>query len=144
MQAHYIKVEWTDDPIVYGKLEGDDHTYFEYLHATPHHSDSPIQTYSPTQLSLFDFDHPLHDNVNDALAWIGDRTLQAEICQQRRGKMWIANAEKELQEAQDNLWKLRLAHNGCARRLAHAQAYFQLGTANKKQLSNLVTEYLAK
>ena len=32
MQVHYIMVEWTDDPIVYGKLEGDDHTYFKYLH----------------------------------------------------------------------------------------------------------------
>ena len=58
MQAHYIKIEWTDDPIVYGKLEGDDHTYFEYIHATPYYSNHPVRTYTPTQLALFDFDHP--------------------------------------------------------------------------------------
>ena len=76
MQAHYIKVKWTDNPIVYGKLKGDEHTYFKYLHATPYHSDNPVFTYNPTQLSLFDFDHPLHNDVDDAMAWIGDHTLQ--------------------------------------------------------------------
>ena len=79
MQAHYIKIEWTDDPIVYGKLEGDPHTYFEYIHATPYYTDQPIRAYTPTQLSLFDFDHPLCNDVDDAMAWIGDRTLQGEI-----------------------------------------------------------------
>ena len=52
MQAHYIKIEWMDDPIVYGKLEGDDHTYFEYIHATPYYSDHPVRAYTPTQLTL--------------------------------------------------------------------------------------------
>ena len=144
MQAHYIKVEWTDNPIVYGKLEGDDHTYFEYLHAPPYHSDNPICAYSPTQLSLFDFNHPLHNDVNDAMAWIGDCTPQAEVVQWQRGKICITNAEKELQEAQDNVWRLWLECDSCTRRLAHTQAYFRLGTANKKQLNSLVTEYLAR
>ena len=144
MQVHYIKIEWTDDPIVYGKLEGDDHTYFEYLHATPYYSDKPVRAYSATQLSLFDFDHPLRNDVDDAMAWIGDRTLQAEMVRHRRTKMRMPNAEKEVQEAQDNLWRLQLELDGCNRRLAHANAYFRLGTANKKRLNTLVTEHLAR
>ena len=42
MQALYINIEWTDDPIVYGKLEGDPHTYFEYIHTTPYYSDNQV------------------------------------------------------------------------------------------------------
>ena len=137
MQAHYIKIEWTNDHIVYGKLEGDEHTYFKYIHATP------VRTYNPAQLSLFNFNHPLCNDIDDAMAWIGDHTLQAEIVQ-RRGKIRIEHAEKELQEAQDNIWRLRLEYDSCTRQLAHAQAYFQLGMANKKWLSNLVMEYLAR
>ena len=144
MQAHYIKIKWTDDPIVYGKLEGDPHTYFEYIHATPFYSDKPTRTYTPTQLSLFDFDHPLHNDIDDAMAWIGGRTLQAELVRRRRGKICLEHAEMELKEAEDNVWRLRLKYDSCARRLAHANAYFQLGTANKKRLNNLVTEHLAR
>ena len=144
MQAHYIKIEWTDDPIVYGKLKDDPHTYFEYIHATPYYTDQPIRAYTPTQLSLFDFDHPLRSDVDNAMAWIGDRTLQGEIVRRRRGKIRIDHAEKELQEAQDNVWRLRLEYDSCAKQLSNANAYFRLGTANKKRLSNLVTEYLAR
>ena len=144
MQAHYIKIEWTDDPIVYGKLEDDPHTYFEYIHATPYYTDQPIRANTPTQLSLFDFNHPLCNNVDDAMAWIGDRTLQGEIVRRRRGKICIEHAEKELQEAQDNVWRLRLEYDSCAKRLSNTNTYFRLGTANKKRLSNLVTEYLAR
>ena len=39
--------------------------------------------------------------------------------------------KKDLKEAEDNLWKLQLAQDGCARQLALTQAYFRLGTANK-------------
>ena len=144
MQAHYIKIEWTDDPIVYGKLEDNPHTYFEYIHATPYYTDQAIRAYTPTQLSLFDFDHPLRNDVDDAMAWIGDRTLQGEIVRRRRGKIRIEHAEKELQEAQDNVWRLRLEYDSCAKRLSNVNAYFRLGTANKKRLSNLVMEYLAR
>ena len=132
MQAHYIKIEWTDDPIVYGKLEGDNHTYFEYLHATPYHTNQPVHAYTPTQLTLFNFDHPLRNDVNDAMAWIGDCTLQAKMVRRRRGKIRIEHAEKELQEAQDNVWRLRLEYDSSTRRLARANAYFRLGTANKQ------------
>ena len=142
MQVHYIKIEWTDDPIVYGELHDDPHTYFEYIHATPYHSDQPIHAYTPTQLSLFDFDHPLRNDVDDTMAWIG--SLQGEIVRRCRGKIRIELAEKELQEAQDNVWRLRLEYDSCAKRLSNANAYFRLGTANKKCLSNLVTEYLAR
>ena len=58
--------------------------------------------------------------------------------------MHIANAEKELQEAQDNVWRLWLEFDSCAKWLAHAQAYFRLGIANKKCLNTLVMEYLAR
>ena len=143
-QAHYIKVEWTDDPIVYGKLKGDDHTYFEYLHATPYHTDTAVCAYSPTQLTLFDFDHPLKDDVDDAIAWIGDRTLQAELVRRRHGKICLEHAHREEKEAQDNVWRLQLEYNSCAKRLANANTYLRLGTANKKHLSNLVVEYLAR
>ena len=144
MQAHYIKIEWTDDPIIYLKLEGDEHTYFEYLHATPYHSDTLTHAYSPTQLSLFSFEHTLTDEVDDAMARIGDHTLQAEVSQWRQEEIHIGYAKKDLKEAQDRLWKLQLSHDSCGKWLVNAQAYFQLGTANKKHLSNLVMEYLAR
>ena len=115
MQAHYIKIEWTDDPIVYGKLEGNDHTYFEYIHATPYYSNHPVCAYTPTQLALFNFNHPLHNNIDNAMAWIGDRILQAKMVQRRRGKIRINHAKKELQEAQDNVWRLRLEYDSCAK-----------------------------
>ena len=143
-QAHYIKVEWTDDPIIYGKLKDDEHTYFEYLHATPYHADTTIRAYSPTQLALFDFDHPLKNDVDDATAWIGDRSLQAEIPRRRRTKKCLEHAQKEEKEAQDNVWRLQLEYDSCAKRLANANAYLRLGTANKKRLNNLVVEYLAR
>ena len=103
MQAHYIKIKWMDNPIVYGKLEGNDHTYFKYLHATPYHSDAPSCTYSSTQLSLFSFKHTLRDEVNDAVAWIRDCTLQAKLSQWQWGEIHIWYAEKDLKEAQDDL-----------------------------------------
>ena len=56
--AKYIKVEWGEEPQVYGMIEGDPHQYIKSFQAL-HPSSGPLCTYTPTQLKFFKMKHTL-------------------------------------------------------------------------------------
>ena len=64
--AKYIKIEWGEDPLIYGMIDGDPHQYIESFQAAPMPSIGPLCTYTPSQLAFFEENHDLHPEVDEA------------------------------------------------------------------------------
>ena len=77
--AKYIKIEWGEDPLVYGMIDGDPHQYVESFQAAPMPSIGPLHTYSPSQLEFFEENHDLHPEVDEAAHRLYDKGVLAEM-----------------------------------------------------------------
>ena len=64
--AKYIKIEWGEDPLIYGMIDGNPHQYIESFQATPMPSVGPLCTYTPSQLEFFEENHDLCPEVDEA------------------------------------------------------------------------------
>ena len=64
--AKYVKIEWGEDPLIYGMIDSDLHQYVESFQATPMPLVSPLCTYTPSQLKFFEENHDLHPEVDKA------------------------------------------------------------------------------
>ena len=64
--AKYIKIEWGEDPLVYGMINGVPHQYVESFQAAPMPSVGPLHTYSPSQLEFFEENHDLRPEIDEA------------------------------------------------------------------------------
>ena len=63
----YIKLEYGEDPLIYGMIDGDPHQYVESFQATPHPSAGPLRTYTLGQLEFFEDNHDLRPEVDSAV-----------------------------------------------------------------------------
>ena len=77
--AKYIKLEYGEDPLIYGMIDGDPHQYVESFQATPFPSARPLRTYTSGQLEFFKDDHNLHPKVNSAVYHLYDKSVLAEV-----------------------------------------------------------------
>ena len=77
--AKYIKIEWGEDPLVYGMINGDPHQYVESFQATPMLSVSPLCTYTPSQLKFFEENHDLRPEVDEAAHQLYNKKVLAEM-----------------------------------------------------------------
>ena len=74
-----MKVKWSNNPIICGKLADNPSIYFNYLHAIPQPQSQLIHTYTANEATLFKESHPLAEEVNDTVEWSGDVSLKAEL-----------------------------------------------------------------
>ena len=142
--AKYIKVEYGEDPLVYGMIDGDHHQYIESFQATPFPSTGPLCTYTSGQLEFFEDDHDLRPEVDSAVYHLYDKSAMAEVECYRINKKKLKREYEELRQVQHDIWKRELTLGGCARRLAGARIYQRIKVVNRARLRILMDEYKAR
>ena len=140
----YIKLEYGEDPLVYGMIDGDPHQYVESFQATPFPSTGPLCTYTSSQLEFFEEDHDLWTEIDSAVAHLYDKSAMAEVECYRINKKKLKHEYEELQQIQHDIWKRELTLGGCARRLAGAQVYQCIKMVNRTRMRILMDEYKAR
>ena len=142
--AKYIKVEYGEDPLIYGMIDGDHHQYVESFQATPFPSASPLHTYTLGQLEVFEEDHDLRPEVNSAIYHLYDKSTLAEVECYRINRKKLKRDYEELWQVQHDIWKRELTLGGCARCLAGARIYQRIKVVNRVRLCILMDEYKAR
>ena len=77
--AKYITIQWGEDPLIYGMINGNPHQYVESFQATPMPSAGPLCTYSPSQLEFFEENHDLCPEVDKAAHQLYNKGVMAEM-----------------------------------------------------------------
>ena len=111
--AKYIKLEYGEDPLIFGMINRDPHQYVESFQATPILSASPLHTYTSSQLEVFESNHDLHPEVNSTVFHLFNKGAMAEVeCYQVNKKILKCEYE-ELRQIQHDIWKRELTLGGC-------------------------------
>ena len=142
--AKYVKIEYGEDILVYGMIDGDHHQYVESFQATPFPSAGPLRTYMLGQLKFFEDDHNLRPEVDSAIYHLYDKSALAEVECYRINKKKLKWEYEELRQVQHDIWKWELTIGGCARRLAGACIYQRIEVVNRARLRILMDEYKAR
>ena len=141
--AKYIKLEYGEDPLVYGMIDGDPHQYVKSFQATPYPSAGPLRTYTSGQLEFFEDDHDLRPEVDSAVYHLYDKSALAEVECYRINKKKLKREYEELCQIQHDIWKRELTIGGCARCMAGARIYQRIEVVNRARLHILMDEYKA-
>ena len=139
--ANFIKVKWSNDPIICGKLQGDPSIYFNYLHAIPANLPQPICTYTMNKAALFKESHPFAEEVNNTVEWISNVSLKAKLQHWRYKDTRLNYLLHEKDQIATEGWKLQLAHAGMTQCLAGADLEGQLRRGNRGKMDTLINEY---
>ena len=142
--AKYIKLEYGEDPLVYGMIDGDPHQYVESFQATPFPSAGPLHTYTSSQLEFFKDDHDLRPEIDSAVAHLYDKSAMAEVECYRINKKKLKREYEELRQIQHDIWKQELTLGGCARHMAGARIDQRIETVNRARMRILMDEYKAR
>ena len=142
--AKYIKLEYGEDPLIYGMIDGDPHQYVESFQATPCPSAGPLRTYTLGQLEFFEDDHDLRPEVDSAVYHLYDKTALAEVECYWINKKKLKREYEELCQIQHDIWKQELTIGGCAHRMAGARIYQRIEVVNRARLRVLMDEYKAR
>ena len=139
--ADFIKVKWSSDPVICGRFKGDPAVYFDYLHAIPITQSQPIRTYTANEMSFYKESHPLSEEVDKAVEWLGDVSLKAELTRWRNEGSRLDRIMYEMEQLDTEKWKLQMSHAGTTRRLAGAKLDDRVKRANCGKVGDLVAEY---
>ena len=142
--AKYIKLEYVEDPLVYGMIDGDPHQYVESFQATPFPSAGPLCTYTSSQLKFFEDDHNLRPEIDSAIAHLYDKSAMAEVECYWVNKKKLKREYEELRQIQHNIWKQELTLGGCDRCMAGARIYQCIKMTNRARMHILMDEYKAR
>ena len=142
--AKYIKIEYGEDPLVYGMIDRDSHQYVESFQATPFPSARPLRTYTSGHLEFFEDDHNLRPEVNSTVYHLYDKSVLAEVECYRINKKKLKREYEELWQVQHDIWKRELTLGGCARRMVGARVYQHIEVVNWARLRILMDEYKAR
>ena len=140
----YIKLEYGEDPLGYGMIDGDPHQYIESFQATPFPSAGPLRTYTSSQLKFFEDDHDLRPEIDSAVAHLYDKSVMAEVECYRINKKKLKREYEELWQIQHDIWKQELTLGGCARCMAGARIYQRIEMVNRARMRILMDEYKAR
>ena len=142
--AKYIKLEYGEDPLVYGMIDSDPHQYVESFQATPFPSAGPLCTYTSSQLKFFEDNHDLCPEIDSAVAHLYDKSAMAEVECYRINKKKLKHEYEELRQIQHDIWKWELTLGGCTRRMARARIYQRIEIVNRARMCILMDEYKAR
>ena len=142
--AKYIKLEYREDPLVYGMIDRDPHQYVESFQATPFPSAGPLCTYTLGQLEFFEDDHDLRPKVDSAVYHLYYKSALAEVECYRINPKKLKREYEELWQIQHDIWKQELTLGGCARCMAGARIYQRIEVVNRARLRILMDEYKAR
>ena len=110
----YIKLEYGEDPLIFGMINGDPHQYVESFQAAPCPSAGPLRTYTSSQLEIFEGDHNLCLEVDSAVFHLFDKGAMVEVECYRVNKKILKHEYEEMRQIQHDIWKRELTLGGCA------------------------------
>ena len=139
----YIKLEYGEDPLVYGMIDGDPHQYVKSFQATPFPSAGPLHTYTSSQLEFFEDNHDLHPEIDSAVYHLYNKSAMAEVECYQINKKKLKQEYEELRQVQHDIWKRELTLGGCTQRMAGAHIYQRIKQVNQSRMCILMDEYKA-
>ena len=142
--AKYIKLEFGEDPLVYGMIDGNPHQYVESFQATPFPTAGPLRTYTSSQLEFFEDNHNLRPEIDCAIAHLYDKSVMAEVECYQINKKKLKCEYEELRQIQHDIWKQELTLGGCACHMAGARIYQCIKVVNRARMRILMDEYKAR
>ena len=139
--ADFVKVKWSGNPLICRRFKDDPAVYFDYLHMIPVAQSQPIRTYTANEISFYKESHPLAEEIDDAIEWLGDVSLKAELTRWRHEDSRLDRIIYEMEQLDTEKWKLQMAHAGTTRRLSGAKLDDRVKRANRGKVGDLITEY---
>jgi hypothetical protein len=122
--AHYIRAHLdAPNPFVEGRLSLNGPTYHSEIHAAPIVDiDVPPPPISADILRLLDTDYMGHDNVDEAIGEIGDRSLRAEVNRYRKLERKRRSFQESIRRLEDQMFTTDVERRMCVSRLEAARA----------------------
>jgi hypothetical protein len=102
-------------------------TYHSEIHAAPIVDiDIPPPPISAEILRLLDTDYMGHDNVDEAIGEIGDRSLKAEVNRYRRLERKRRSFQESIRRLEDQMFTTDIERRMCVSRLEAARAMVRI------------------
>jgi hypothetical protein len=126
--ARYIRAHLdAPNPFVEGRLSLNGPTYHSEIHAAPLVDiDIPPPPISAEILRLLDTDYMGHDNVDEAIGEIGDRSLRAEVNRYRRLERKRRSFQESIRRLEDQMFTTDVERRMCVSRLESARAMVRI------------------
>jgi hypothetical protein len=126
--ARYIRAHLdAPNPFVEGRLSINGPTYHSEIHAAPIVDiDVPPPPISADILRLLDTDYMGHDNVDEAIGEIGDRSLRAEVNRYRRLERKRRSFQESIRRLEDQMFTTDVERRMCVSRLEAARAMVRI------------------
>ena len=120
--AKYVRVRMLDNPEVFGTMGKYSPIYRADIHAEPCRDMGPAAEYTREELGYFRADFRGKRQVDEALARLGDISLQAEVRRYRASMEVVAELEQAIKKLEDDIFVHidRAMHS--SRRLGRAHA----------------------
>jgi hypothetical protein len=129
--ARYIRAHLdAPNPFVEGRLSINGPTYHSEIHAAPVVDvDIPPPLITADILRLLDTDYMGHDNVDEAIGELGDRSLRAEVNRYRRLEHKHKAFQESIQRLEDQMFTTDVERCMCVSRLEGARAMVRIQSA---------------
>jgi hypothetical protein len=129
--ACYIRAHLdAPNPFVEGRLSLNGPTYHSKIHATPVVDiDIPPPLITADILRLLDTDYMGHDNVDEAIGELGDRSLRAEVNRYRRLERKRKAFQESIRRLEDQMFTTDVERHMCVSRLEGARAMVRIQSA---------------
>jgi hypothetical protein len=126
--ARYIRAHLdAPNPFVEGRLSINGPTYHSEIHAAPIVDiDIAPPLISAELLRLLDTDYMGHDNVDEAIGEIGDRSLRAEVNRYRRLERKRKAFQESIRRLEDQMFTTDVERRMCVSRLEAARAMVRI------------------
>jgi hypothetical protein len=119
--ATYVRVVMSIDPQVIGRRDGDEAEYGGPVHAQPDFG-AEASRYAPDDLGRFKANAPESEVFDNALMFIHDRALIAEVYRFCQASMAVTQFQRNIEQIQERMWQAGALMEAAARRLEGANS----------------------
>ena len=119
--ATYVRVVMSIDPQVIGRRDGDEAEYGGPVYAQPDFG-AEASRYAPDDLGRFKANAPESEAFDNALTFIHDRALIAEVYRFRQASMAVTQFQRNIEQIQERMWQAGALMEAAARRLEGANS----------------------
>jgi hypothetical protein len=119
--ATYIRVVMSIDPQVIGRHDGDEAEYGGPVYAQPDFG-AEASHYTPDDLGRFKANTPESEAFDNALTFIHDHALIAEVYRFCQASMAVTQFQRNIEQIQEHMWQAGALMEAAARRLEGANS----------------------
>jgi hypothetical protein len=125
----------TPNPYVVGIIPGDSNLYGGPLYAKPNHNPTAWERpcYGPDDIVCFKYGAEEVDEFDQALEYLYDRSLIAEVHRFRESCALITRLKEDIKKIEDWVWEAEGLKTSSARRLEEANTLDRIDEANAER-----------